>query len=411
MEDKEIHLVYYEDVRPIEWTGDHIEYDLKLHALGAGHDRFLVPNPHLDNQDLVHYINSFPKMKPCVVWYHEGTWIAKLFSREWKPEDDYRNLKVTVPILTFKRNTNFSNTIEFENDPIVSNFKPNAWDTNFKLIWYLDPKFNPTEEKLWVFSCQADNKISRGIKDMGYLTPLLTQEDLNNRTFQLDVIFISYRESNAEDNWQRVLKKAPWAKRVDGVEGIFNAHRAAAKLSTTDMFYAVDGDAWLVDDFDFNFQPGMFDRDCTHIWRAQNPINGLEYGYGGVKLFSKQIIDSTNKWTTLDMSTSIATKIKVVDRVSNITAFDTDEFSTWRSAFRECVKLCYNIQQDPSDTTSHARLDQWLTEGEDHKFGKYSMMGAADAIKWAKDNMNDYDSLRMINNRTWLENQYESRNR
>ena len=40
-----------------------------------------------------------------------------------------------------------------------------------------------------------------------------------------------------------------------------------------------------------------------------------------------------------DMTTSISPKFKLMQDVSNITAFNVDEFSTWRSAFRECCKL------------------------------------------------------------------------
>jgi hypothetical protein len=202
-----------------------------------------------------------------------------------------------------------------------------------------------------------------------------------------------------------VLEKAPWAQRVDGVEGIFNAHKAAANLSTTDMFYVVDGDAWLVDDFNFSFQPGLFDRDCTHIWRARNPINRLAYGYGGVKLFSKQVINDTTSWTTLDMATTIGTKLKVVNKLSNITAFNTDELATWRSAFRECVKLCYNIHRDPNNKENVYRLEAWMASSN-QPFAEYAIKAAHRAKEWVQQNADDIDILRQINNRNWLEQEF-----
>jgi hypothetical protein len=58
----------------------------------------------------------------------------------------------------------------------------------------------------------------------------------------IDIIFISYDEPNAELNYADLLNKAPWAKRVHGVKGSDAAHKAAAHLSETDWFITVDGD-------------------------------------------------------------------------------------------------------------------------------------------------------------------------
>ena len=43
-----------------------------------------------------------------------------------------------------------------------------------------------------------------------------------------DVVFISYQEPNAEENWQALKQRVPVAKRVHGVKGIHNAHVKAA---------------------------------------------------------------------------------------------------------------------------------------------------------------------------------------
>jgi len=263
-------------------------------------------------------------------------------------------------------------------------------DLTYGHAWCLDDT-----EKTWAIKMSATNNPT-GIKEMPDVKIVVSK--------QLDVIFISYHEPNAEENWQRVLEKAPWAKRVDGVEGIFQAHKAAAKLSTTDMFYVVDGDAWLVDDFNFDFQPNIYDRDCTHVWRARNPINGLVYGYGGVKLFPKQALMKMKTWKTLDLSMSANSKIKIINKISNITAFDTDALSVWRSAFRECVKLCYNIKQDPTDHDSQYRLEQWTNKDTDHQLGKYARNAAQLSVEWTNNNYNDLKTLKLINNRKWIEN-------
>ena len=57
-----------------------------------------------------------------------------------------------------------------------------------------------------------------------------------------DIIYLSYDEPNAEQNYADLCKKVPWAKRVHGVEGSDAAHKACARLSETDRFITVDGD-------------------------------------------------------------------------------------------------------------------------------------------------------------------------
>jgi len=259
------------------------------------------------------------------------------------------------------------------------------YDLSYEHTWYLTEE---TKEKVWAVKLCAVEEPT-GEKDMGSVSLIIPR---------LDVIFISYNEPNAEANWQRVLEKAPWAKRVNGIEGIFNAHKAAAKLSKTDMFYVVDGDAYLADDWQFDFEPSIFDRDCAYVWSSRNPINDLVYENGGVKLFPRSKLLKTRKWITLDMFTGTVKKTKSQSQVSNLTAFNTDEFSAWRSAFRECVKL-YTINQ-------MTKLNAWLTLGEDRQFGKYALEGASAGYQYAKDNITDQTALVKINDYNWLQNQF-----
>ena len=270
------------------------------------------------------------------------------------------------------------------------------YDFKYEHILYM-PESN---EKIWFAKLRAVT-ILEGQKEIGEVLPVFPEK--------LDVIFISYNEPNAEENWKRVIEKAPWAKRVTGVDGIFNAHKAAAELASTDMFYVVDGDAYLVDEWKFDYQPGIFDRDCTYVWHSKNPVNGLVYGYGGVKLFSRRVLMKVKKWKSLDMTTSIMPKLKVMDTVSNITVFNTDEFSTWRSAFRECVKLCYTIQQHPEDAENKTRLTGWCTINNDQQFGLVALDAANQAVEFANKNINNLEALKSINNSEWLEERFDLR--
>ena len=70
---------------------------------------------------------------------------------------------------------------------------------------------------------------------------------------ELDVIYLSYDEPQCEEFWADLLNKVPWAKRVHGVDGSDNAHRAAGESSETERFILVDGDNTVDPNF-FNQQ-------------------------------------------------------------------------------------------------------------------------------------------------------------
>ena len=60
------------------------------------------------------------------------------------------------------------------------------------------------------------------------------------RVSDLDFVYISYAEPNKEENWADLKNKVPHAKRVDGVKGFDNAHKAAARLAETQFFPVTD---------------------------------------------------------------------------------------------------------------------------------------------------------------------------
>lgn len=210
-----------------------------------------------------------------------------------------------------------------------------------------------------------------------------------------DIIFISYNEPNADANFAKLTSRFPLAKRVTGVKGIHQAHIAAAKKSFTRMFWVVDGDAEVLDTFNFDYDPE--DLEMVYVWRSCNPINGLEYGYGGVKLLPKSMTLKINV-NSVDMTMSISDKFKVMEDVSNNTAFNTDAFSTWRSAFRECCKLAVINNEE-----SLARLHVWGQLNKHAPYGAYAYMGAIQGNAYGKKNASNPEALAKINDFTWLE--------
>ena len=226
------------------------------------------------------------------------------------------------------------------------------------------------------------------------------------RIEKFDAVFISYNEPNADENYERILERFPDVKRVHGVKGIHNAHIAAAEICDTDMFWIVDGDAQIVDDFNFQYQVPKWQRDQVFVWHSRNPINDLEYGYGGVKLFPRKETLAMDTNST-DMSTSISPKFNVVDQVSNVTAFNTGEFETWKSAFRECAKLSSGIINRQENEETEQRLHTWCTVGNDREYSEFAISGACAGREFGYANRDNKNTLSFINNFDWLKAQFK----
>ena len=228
----------------------------------------------------------------------------------------------------------------------------------------------------------------------------------SSTTKPYDIFFISYNEPNADENYQKMKQKFPKIKRIHGIKGIHNAHKKAAKMSKTEMFWVVDGDAHLLETFNFDFKIPAYEKDLVCVFRSQNPVNELEYGYGGVKLLPKKLTMLMDL-TSTDMTTSISNKFKAIDQVSNVSAFNTDPFNTWKSAFRECVKLSSRIIQGQNNQETEERLAIWCTVGDDKPFGKFAIAGAKFGRDYGEANRDNEEALKKINDFDWLEQEFK----
>jgi hypothetical protein len=234
----------------------------------------------------------------------------------------------------------------------------------------------------------------------------------------LDVFFLSYNEPFADEHYELLQLVAPHAKRVHGIKGIFNAHKECAKQSMTTHFYVVDADAIIESDFNFDYTPSpdinwfkgknyaIKQTQCLHVWRSKNPINGLVYGNGGVKLFPKKAVMNASDWR-VDFTTSVAVRaFKAMPQISNINAFNTDPFNTWKSAFRECTKLASKIIEKQKDDDTEQRLKIWCSVGKEQPYGKYCILGAIQGKEYGEKFKDDIDKLNNINDFEWLREKF-----
>lgn len=227
----------------------------------------------------------------------------------------------------------------------------------------------------------------------------------------LDIIFISYDESNADANYAALKERFPHAKRVHRVRGIGNAHIAASKKSNTTFFYVVDADAKVLETFKFDYKPTVHEEKFVHIWHAQNPATGQTYGYGGIKLFSKKFF--ANIKTQLDFTTTLTKDIKIMPEVACITAFNADMITAFRGAFRESVKL-YKTANNLTLTKemrkeAQDRLDAWRNPIEDCDFRKFIIDGVESGIKAAITNKSE--DLLFINDHDYMMSFFKESNR
>ena len=218
-----------------------------------------------------------------------------------------------------------------------------------------------------------------------------------------DIVFISYQEPSADANYDALKARFPMTKRVHGVKGIHQAHIKAAKKCFTKMFWIVDADAMIMPDFHFDYVVPDHQIDHVHVWRAKNPINGLEYGYGGIKLFPRQLTIDMDT-TKSDMTTSISEHFIAVDEVANITAFNTSPFETWKGAFRECAKLSSRTITRQKNEETEQRLNTWCTKGGERRYGDFAIAGANAGREFGISNRSN---ISLINNFDWLAQQFK----
>lgn len=291
--------------------------------------------------------------------------------------------------------------ITFTGNYNLNNYRATEWDNNYIHVFRNGDFFDgvclfPKNAKVSSKEFEYRFFVKKKEIDICATVPILQEKD---------IIFISYNEPNAEQNWDNLKTRFSDAKRIDGVKGIHQAHIEAAKLSKTELFWVVDGDSKVLDSFNFDYRVEEWNKDAVHVWQSINPVNGLVYGYGGVKLLPKTATLNMDL-TKTDMTTSIGNKLKCVTTVSNITEFNTDPFNAWKSAFRECVKLASRTIARQNDAETEERLQRWCTAGSNRQFGEYAIKGALAGKEYGETNKNNPESLRLINNFKWLEDQF-----
>ena len=220
----------------------------------------------------------------------------------------------------------------------------------------------------------------------------------------LDIVFFSNGEACAEANYEHLLKlteKLPnKVVRIDGVSGRVKSQHAAAESSTTAWYFLVNAKLKVDAKFDFDWQPDRLQIPKHYIFHATNPVNGLVYGHQAIVANNKKLT-LANFGTGLDFT--MDSEHEVVEINSGIGMYNSSEWDTWRTAFRECIKLRASWTQENKE-----RLVTWLNVGTGD-FSQYSIQGAKDAVDYYYEVEGDFDKLRLSYDWAWLRTYYENK--
>lgn len=312
--------------------------------------------------------------------------------------------------------------VECASENITAELKAYNFDTPY--VWVnARTKFDAPLWKDRVFySFNASNNVSLAPRDiMGHLVtqiydyPHVSKQKLDYlKPELLDIIYISNGEPDAE-KWYRHLVTSIFGKthpartftrikRVQNVNGRVEAYKAAAELSTTPWFFAVFAKLEVVPDFNWEWQPDYLQEPKHYIFHSKNPVNGLEYGHMGVIAYNKQLVLDTND-SGLDFTLSKAHA--VVPVVSAIAHYNTTPELTWRTAFRECIKLRDDVRKT-GNIESDYRLDEWLHEAVGAN-AEWSIKGAEDAIVFYDEVDGNADKLMLTFEWDWLKQYYATK--
>lgn len=228
---------------------------------------------------------------------------------------------------------------------------------------------------------------------------------------EFDVIFLSYDEPNSEELYADLCNKIPWSKRVTGIKGFDAAHRACADISDSDFFITVDGDNLVHDDFtDMKIEIGDNQADHAWTWSSRNRINGLVYGNGGIKLWSKEFVYGMNSHENSADDTG-AVDFCWSDRYHDVfgcystSMINGSPYQAFRGGFREGVKMSLDRGQKVNNEDfvdrvwlhNLQKLCIWCSVGMDVENGEWAIYGArlgasmCNLTQWDHTMIRDYD--------------------
>jgi hypothetical protein len=239
------------------------------------------------------------------------------------------------------------------------------------------------------------------IKTQCYDYPYIDQTHRHLMSAPLqDVVFISYDEPEADQNWAILRDLCPRARRLHGIQGMETALEAAADLSTTPWYFAVFAKTILEPSFDFRFQPDLMQQPKHYIFNCRNALNGLEYGHMAVVLYNCAGIREVNRSGSWGVDYTMSWPTESIPILSCHGKFNTTAYHTWRTAFRETAKLAWFESQQPT-IEGRYRLNTWLDRAQG-AHSEWCLQGARDGVEFFDRNGGDQAVIKQSFRWQWL---------
>jgi len=209
------------------------------------------------------------------------------------------------------------------------------------------------------------------------------------KTSDMDFIFLSLDEPNADKNFADLKRKVPWAKRVHGVKGFDTAHKRAAEISESERFITVDADTQIDEEFlnvlvDLN-SLGV-DDTYQFSWCGRIDLNGLKYGNGSLKCWTKSFVKDMKTHENHDGKNKNVIEFchfpnyYQFNENYSISYIDGSPYQAWRAGFREGVKMSLdkNVRLPLKQLwwQNYQSLLVWMSVGMDNPLGVYAIHGA-----------------------------------
>jgi hypothetical protein len=217
-------------------------------------------------------------------------------------------------------------------------------------------------EKRPVISLNYSNSVSLVprdciIKEEIYEYEYLERQKCLASDINIDIIFLHNNEKDHVENLNRLYETMPPGHEVQISSEItprLKAYQTAASLSNTDWFLAVFAKCFMRPEFEnFNWKPDYWQKPKHYIFYNHNYDLDMTYGHMAPIAYNKQLMLSNAGG--LDMT--LAQEHAIVPIVLSETRL-TDPWDTWRTAFRETVKLLY-YSKDNKTLESQYRLEKW----------------------------------------------------
>ncbi len=212
----------------------------------------------------------------------------------------------------------------------------------------------------------------------------------------IPVVFLSYDEPNADENYQFLVDNHPKPDnvyRVHGVKGFDAAHKQAGKVANSKRFFTIDADCKVdatIWSKSIELTPDI--EQATLSWSSRNYVNGLVYGNGGVKLWytehvmnmrSHEAANPEDGRNNVDFCWD-PENYKQMNNTYGVVHSNATPKQAFRAGFREGIKMGLDQGEKVNIAdfkhkmypANFARWLIWMTVGRDVENGDWCIYGA-----------------------------------